>query len=422
MIRVFISHAEEDGALAESLIDLLHVALNLRTNEIRCTSVDGYRFRGGDDFDERIRAEVTSSTVFLVIVSKPSSESPYVLFEVGARWGAKALLIPLLSPGTASESLSGPLAGFNALRADNRRQLQQLVRELADTLGAPLGPADAYDRHIDRILRVSARSQVAVAPNAQTGAQTPVAQTKPSFGGAVLDAIASVRVPQFEIPKHISLKWKEYDAGLDVEVTSTWAEVIRNFSLFVVNLKRRSSSGKFVDVPEYHENGPFQEVKLHGSSSLYCESPDRRLFVKVTPGGGLQFGGTTASNPSYQLAFHTGGIWEVSLRHESAVHQHGSDKLHFEWTPGNLPVPWQPPSSAPSITALRNRNRNRPLPNGGRLFPTPAPPSESPFRSDGSTSCDISDHGTGVCQHAASSGTTCRRIFCSRAWVQVEVH
>lgn len=345
MIRLFISHAEEDKRLTECLLDLFHIALNLRTDEIRCTSVYGYGFRGGDDFDERIRSEVTTSAAFLVIVSNASSQSPYVLFEVGARWGARNPLMPLLSPGTDSKSLSGPLAGLNALRADNRPQLQQLVRELAGTLGAMLSPADAYDRHIERIL-VSSRQADAAVASKQFQTKEPATQSMPSLGGVILDAMASIKLPQIEIPKHISLKWKEFESGLDIEVISTWAEAIRNFELFVVDLRRRSSSGRFVDVPEYHQSGPFQQVKLHGASHLFCESPERQRFLKITPGGGLQLSGLTTSSPSFQLAIHTGGIWEVSLRHASADHQHGSGKLCFEWTPGTVPKPWSPPIPA----------------------------------------------------------------------------
>ncbi len=57
-MKIFISHSSEDVEIAKPLIDLLRKALQLRSNEIRCTSVDGYRMQGGASIDERLRAEV----------------------------------------------------------------------------------------------------------------------------------------------------------------------------------------------------------------------------------------------------------------------------------------------------------------------------------------------------------------------------
>jgi len=46
-LLVFISHSRKDVDLATALIDLLRDGLGLRTNQIRCSSVDGYRLPVG---------------------------------------------------------------------------------------------------------------------------------------------------------------------------------------------------------------------------------------------------------------------------------------------------------------------------------------------------------------------------------------
>ncbi len=82
MIDVFISHSSQDCALAEQVVDLLRAALNLRSNAIRCTSVDGYRLAAGADSDAQIRAEVLGTKAFIGILSIAGLASAYVLFDL----------------------------------------------------------------------------------------------------------------------------------------------------------------------------------------------------------------------------------------------------------------------------------------------------------------------------------------------------
>jgi len=151
-IRLFISHCAEDAGLAERLIDLIRAAIGLSASEIRCTSVDGYRLPGGVDADDQLRREVHESDVFVGIISLSSLRSMYVLFELGARWGAGRHLVPLLAPGIEPTVLDGPLAGLNALRTDNPAQLHQLVEELATKLGRPLASGASFEKYVTALM------------------------------------------------------------------------------------------------------------------------------------------------------------------------------------------------------------------------------------------------------------------------------
>jgi len=78
----------------------------------------------------------------------------YVVFELGARWGANRPLIPLIAPGTNTDILGGPLAGINAL-SSNRPQLQQLISDLSQELGLTPEPPASFERHIDTIIKLN---------------------------------------------------------------------------------------------------------------------------------------------------------------------------------------------------------------------------------------------------------------------------
>lgn len=156
-IRLFISHSSDDHDVAVALIGLVRSAFNLPADVIRCTSVDGYRLPGGADTNAQLKQEVHDAEAFIGIVSGASVQSAYVLFELGARWGAGRHLLPLLAPGTSTSMLSGPLAGLNALACDSRGQLQQLVIDLGALLGINPGRADAFQADVDRLVSMGPR-------------------------------------------------------------------------------------------------------------------------------------------------------------------------------------------------------------------------------------------------------------------------
>jgi hypothetical protein len=158
MVSVFISHSSKDQALVEQLIRLLRSALQLRAEEIRATSVDGFRLPGGSSTDERLRMEVNDAKVLIGVISQSSIKSIYVVFELGARWGSGKPMVPLLASDSDPELLSGPLAGINALDSRSAAQIHQLLKEVSNHLGAPLDEAAAYQGCIDEIVALGKRS------------------------------------------------------------------------------------------------------------------------------------------------------------------------------------------------------------------------------------------------------------------------
>lgn len=155
-LTIFISHSAKDEGLAKALVELLRNGLNLPANEIRCTSVNGYRLPVGASVEEQLRSEVRQAKAFIGLITPSSIESAYVMFELGARWGAELHLAPLLGAGADSSYLRGPLSSLNALRCDDGAQLHQLIDDLANVLGiTDHTPPAAYQSCIDELIAVS---------------------------------------------------------------------------------------------------------------------------------------------------------------------------------------------------------------------------------------------------------------------------
>ena len=155
MIKLFISHSSKDQELVEKLTELVKNALRLSSSKIRCTTIDGYRLSGGANTNEQIKREVRDTKAFIGLISFAATDSMYVLFELGARWGSDKHLLPLLAPGVSPDILKGPLSELNALSCGNRSQLHQLVNDLAKILEINPEPSHAYQRYIEAILTIT---------------------------------------------------------------------------------------------------------------------------------------------------------------------------------------------------------------------------------------------------------------------------
>ncbi len=181
MLSLFVSHSSKDLAIVCPLVELLRAGLRLSAAEILCTSVDGYRLRGGANTEEELRTEVHDARAFLGVISPASLESMYVTFELGARWGARKHLLPVLTPGTDKKVFDGPLGSINALRCDNRSQLHQLVSDLAAELGIKPELPAALEGHIEDVLQAGRTlvsqpqpSALAASPDAPTDYADPL--------------------------------------------------------------------------------------------------------------------------------------------------------------------------------------------------------------------------------------------------------
>lgn len=169
-LSIFISHSSKDAEFAAALIDLLTAGLALRADQIRCSSVDGYRLPVGANTEGQVREEVNAARVVVGLITPSSLSSYYVMFELGARWGAGLLLAPLLA-GVKGRELSGPLSLLNALSASSDSQLHQLIGDIAKHLELERQPPESYMRNVkavkvlaDAIANPTSVNPVAVAP------------------------------------------------------------------------------------------------------------------------------------------------------------------------------------------------------------------------------------------------------------------
>ena len=156
-MRVFISHSSLDKEVTTILIDLLRQALNIRSEDIRCTSIDGHRLPGGVVTSEALRQEVYEARLVIGLITPNSMGSAYVLIELGARWGAKKAMIPLLASGIKPEHLEGPLKDINALDCSNESQVHQFLKEAAGHLDIEPDSVPSYTNTVKKLAAAASK-------------------------------------------------------------------------------------------------------------------------------------------------------------------------------------------------------------------------------------------------------------------------
>ncbi len=132
-ISIFVSHYSGDKHLVSLFVKALEESIVIPEGAIRCTSLPGYRLRAGAHTSVTLRAEIQQARVLIAILTLHSLESGWVMFELGAAWGAGKIVLPVIVD-VEYESLPGPLREINVTDATSRSELEQLFEELREDL------------------------------------------------------------------------------------------------------------------------------------------------------------------------------------------------------------------------------------------------------------------------------------------------
>jgi hypothetical protein len=190
-IKVFISHAAADKILASALVDFLMSSLSLDEADIRCTSVPGHKLFVGSESATTIREELGESTVVVGLITKTAISSSWVLFELGATWGARKKLKPLVSDEVSFKELPGPLSGHHAAKLSSKSDLSQFVDEVASIVATKMRSRAKVDAAIDKLMNVHQEHLKTAAMRSKPS--TIVTKAKePTIGGIPFSEMVSI--------------------------------------------------------------------------------------------------------------------------------------------------------------------------------------------------------------------------------------
>ncbi len=144
MAEVFISFIHEEKEVARAVQELLQDKLRERP----FLSADTWQVFAGEDWLKRIKEELESAKVVVLMLSQRSVKRPWVNFEAGAAWLADKVVIPVCFGGLSKGSLPKPYSSLQALDLPN--DWYYLVSSIAHHLGvlAPLPSPPGRDGEV----------------------------------------------------------------------------------------------------------------------------------------------------------------------------------------------------------------------------------------------------------------------------------
>ncbi len=113
MAEVFISYIHEEEEVAKAVQEFIKTKFENKQNVF--LSSDKWQVFAGEIWLDRIRGELDSAKVVILMLSQRSVERPWVNFEAGAAWLANKAVIPVCFGGLSKEQLPKPYSGIQAL-------------------------------------------------------------------------------------------------------------------------------------------------------------------------------------------------------------------------------------------------------------------------------------------------------------------
>ena len=129
MAKVFISFIHEETTVATAVQRLIEKKLS---GQKPFLSSDEWQIHAGELWLDRIRSELDTAEVVVLLLSPTSVTRPWVNFEAGAAWLASKVIVPVCYGGLTRDTLPKPYSGIQAL--DLREDGYYLFKSIAHHL------------------------------------------------------------------------------------------------------------------------------------------------------------------------------------------------------------------------------------------------------------------------------------------------
>ncbi len=125
MKEIFISHSSKDRKYVEHIITIFE-SIGVPSNNIFCSSFEGYGVALGDDFLSTIKEKLDANVLVIFILSQNFYSSPVCLCEMGATWIKTNTHIPILIPPFDFKDVKGVIPTTNGMKINEKLKYNSL--------------------------------------------------------------------------------------------------------------------------------------------------------------------------------------------------------------------------------------------------------------------------------------------------------
>lgn len=134
-IKIFISHSSKDADIIKKLIFVLQNSISgLSDKNIRCTSVNGYKFKSGTEIYQMIKEETNSCELVISAFSENALQSSMVQFETGIAWFLNKAIPIIIEEDLSIEELPKPFQNKQTKYTNKKNDLLDLIDDISEKL------------------------------------------------------------------------------------------------------------------------------------------------------------------------------------------------------------------------------------------------------------------------------------------------
>lgn len=149
---VFISHSAKDSEFVEDIVNILE-CIGLKSNQIFCTSFEGYGIGLGENFLDAIKDKLSSDSLVIFVLSEHFYSSPICLCEMGAAWALTKDHIPVLIPPFDYADVKGVFPLTQGMKINEPLKLTLLKEKIEKAFSLQSnGSSSVWERKRDNII------------------------------------------------------------------------------------------------------------------------------------------------------------------------------------------------------------------------------------------------------------------------------
>lgn len=151
MKKIFISHSSIDSPIVGELINLIE-SVGIKSEQIFCSSFEGYGFELGEDFLERLKKELNEEILAFFILTPKFYKSPISLCEMGAIWIKTNKHIPILIPPFDFKDIKGVFPVSQGMKINDKNKLNTLKETLENDFSLTPLKTTIWEKKRDKFL------------------------------------------------------------------------------------------------------------------------------------------------------------------------------------------------------------------------------------------------------------------------------